>query len=631
MTVLSCSKISKFYDGVKVIDAVSFSLNKGDKLALIGSNGSGKTTILKLIAGVENLDEGEVYIAKNNSLKYVDQKDDIDVSQSIENFCLSSYSHLVKAESEIRDMESSMEVLDHESPEFENLLYVYTEKTEKFKENGGYVYKSKVNGILKGLGFLNDDVKKEISSISGGQLGRLKLAKALMDEPDILLMDEPTNHLDIKAVEWLENYLRQYNGTLLIVSHDRFFIDRVAGKCMELSSGSYMVFDGNYTEFKIKKERALKARFKEYEKKLKERKRQEEIIKRFKGRGTELLAKRAKSREKMLERMGDMEDPTEKNSQMKLQFSKAHNSGKLVLDVENLGKAYDDNVVLYNASMKLYAGEKIGLIGANGSGKTTFLKILMGKISVYDGSFEMGYRVKPAYYDQRLILESETNTILEEMRDFAPSLDDTEIRTLMGRFLFSGEDIFKPINALSGGERARVLLSKLFLKKANLLLLDEPTNHLDIYSKDVLEDALRGYDGSVLVVSHDRFFLDRVCDKIIELEGGSMKLYHGNYSYYLEKKQEEESPLDFGNKTKNDVKIFSGKQASKLRKKKEKLEQKLEEISKSIEDLDFELYLPEVYTDKDVFEQKTLEKEALLSEQEALLDEYLTLEEMASN
>ncbi len=625
MTVLSVSKLTKSYDGKDIIESLSFAINKGDKLALIGSNGAGKTTLLKILSGIEDYDEGEIHFAKGMQVKYIDQQDDINLNMSLYDYCLLSFSDLIKKEEELRTLEEKMAEIDHESFDFEKLMHNYTNKTEAFKEAGGYMYRSKTLGILNGLGFNQEEHHKNITSLSGGQFGRLKLAKALIDQPDILLMDEPTNHLDVYASEWLESYLKQYDGTLIIVSHDRFFLDRVANKCLELSDFKYRMYDGNYTEFKRKKEEALKTELRAYEKNQKERKRQEEIIRKFKARKTELLAKRAKSREKLLEKMDNLKDPSEHAKKMNLSFQKDYDSGKDVIFAENIEKSYDDKKVLDGATMALYAGEKIGIIGKNGCGKSTFLKILIGEIKDYKGFFELGYRVNYAYYDQRLRLSNENNNIVEEISDFAPELTETEIRTLMGRFLFKNDDVFKPVNALSGGERARVLLAKLFLEKANLLLLDEPSNHLDIYAKDVLEDAIKNFDGSVLTVSHDRYFLDSVCDKIIEIDNGKMNLYHGNYSYFLQKKKElEEEKQEEVQKKKANKKVKKGGINPESRKK--TIEEKLNLIAEKIAEIDEKLYLEEVYTDMEVFNQYTEEKSELEEEQDKLLEEYMELE-----
>lgn len=628
MTVLSVNRIVKIFDGEKIIDGLSFSINKGDKLALVGANGSGKTTLLKIIAGIEDKDEGDIVKLGSLSLKYIDQKDDIDVNLSIREFCLTSFKDLIEAEEELRLLEDKMNEMDSSSSDFERLLKNYSQKSEDFERKGGYIYKSKVNGILAGLGFEHKELSMPIAKLSGGQLGRLKLAKSLIDEPDILLMDEPTNHLDIAAVEWLEGYLKQYSGSFIIVSHDRYFLDKVVNKCLELTKSSYYLFEGNYSSFKQKKEAALKAKFKEYEKNRKERERQEEIIKRFKGHGTELLAKRAKSREKMLDRMEVLEDPREYEKKMSLSFEKQHKSGKEVLVVEELKKSFGQLKVLQDVSFKIYAGERVGLIGYNGTGKTTLLKILMGEMRQDAGRVELGYRVVPAYYDQRLALDNENNTILEEMQDFAPQLDATDIRSLMGRFLFVDDDIFKPVSCLSGGERARVLLSKLLLQKANFLLLDEPTNHLDIYAKDVLEDALSGFEGTLLVVSHDRFFLDRVCDKIFELENGKIKEYSGNYSYYLEKKVE---PVKVLEEKKEKTSYQRSNEEKKIRKKLEKTELAIAEIDEKISKLDEEMHSDEVNSNAALLLEKMAEMEVLKKEHDRLMEVYIELADSIEN
>lgn len=624
MTVLSVNHLVKIYDGVKLIDDLSFSINKGDKLALVGANGTGKTTLLKIIAGMEEGDGGDVVKPSHLSLKYIDQKDDIDVELSIREFCLSSFKDLIEAEEELRALEDRMNEEDSTTPDFERLLKNYSHKSEEFEKKGGYIYKSKVNGILAGLGFEHKELSMPIAKLSGGQLGRLKLAKSLIDEPDILLMDEPTNHLDIAAVEWLETYLKQYAGSVLIVSHDRYFLDKVVTKCLELTKSGYYMFEGNYSTFKQKKEAALKARFKEYEKNRRERERQEEIIKRFKGHGTELLAKRARSREKMLSRMEIIEDPREHEKKMSLSFEKQHRSGKEVLSVESLQKSFGPLKVLKDVSFKIYAGDRVGLIGFNGTGKTTLLKIVMGEMRQDAGRVDLGYRVVPAYYDQRLALENESNTILEEMQDFAPGLDATDIRSLMGRFLFVDDDIFKPVSCLSGGERARVLLSKLLLQKANFLILDEPTNHLDIYAKDVLEDALSAFEGTLLVVSHDRFFLDRVCDKIFELEDGVIKEYIGNYSYYLEKKAKPEREKA-ENREKNGYQRSN--ELKKVTRKLEKMEAAIADVDSKIALLEEEMHSEQINTNADLLMEKMLELEMLKKEHDMLVEGYFDLYE----
>lgn len=627
MTVLSVNKLVKTFDGVDIIDNLSFGLNKGDKLALVGKNGSGKTTLLKMISGLETVDGGNVSVLKGLSLRYVDQKDDMDVDLSIREFCMTSFTELILAEEELRKLEMKMQEIDHERDEFERLLHDYTEKSELFKERGGYIYKSKVNGILAGLGFEHKELGMPLSKLSGGMLGRLKLAKSLIDEPDILLMDEPTNHLDIKAVEYLESFLSKYGGSFILVSHDRYFLDRVTNKTLELTDSGCFMFDGNYSEFKVKKEALLKSKFKEYEKNRKERERQEEIIKRFKGHGTELLARRAKSREKMLDRMEKLDDPRLKNKKIELTFEKEYFSGKEVLFADNLEKSFGKLKVLKGVSFKIYQGEKIGLIGSNGSGKSTLFKIIMGEITDYNGSFELGYRVVPAYYDQRLKLDNDKNTILEEMQDFAPNLDATDIRSLMGRFLFFDDDIFKPIYRLSGGERARVLLAKLFLKRANFLLLDEPTNHLDIYAKDVIEESLSSFDGTLFVISHDRYFLDNVCTKILELDDGKVTLYHGNYSYYLEKRQEKKKHDESKLLKKENKPKSPGAEEKKLRRKLEKLEAEIESVSHETGLLNEEMFDHKNASCPEILMEKSNRLKDLEMRHDELLEEYMALHE----
>lgn len=634
MIAISMSKVKKeYYDNV-VLDGVSFSINLGDKLGLVGKNGTGKTTILRLISGEEALDSGDIFIDKTLTVGYMKQMNQTG-NTPLFDFCLEAFSALLKKEKQLADMELQMASFTDHGAEFNAFMDNYHNLHQAFEDAGGYLFRSKVKGILIGLGFMTEDFERPICSLSGGQLSRLKLARLLIDEPDILLLDEPTNHLDIKTTNWLENYLKQYDKTVIIVSHDRFFIDAVCSKVMEIENQNAIIFDGNYSAFRIKKDAMIKQRAKAFEKYEKERKRQEEIIQRFKGRGTELLAKRAKSREKALAKMKRPDTYQSDTKTMSLNLGMTRTSGHEVLHVEHISKSFDSKPILTDVTFNLFKNEKIGLIGDNGSGKTTLFKIINDELSPDDGKISFGHHVFTGYYDQNHDTLNETLTIFDEIHNMIPTADESDVRTLLGRFLFEGEEVFKQIKVLSGGEKARVLLTKLFLTKANLLLLDEPTNHLDIYSKEVLEQALDEFEGTLLTISHDRYFLNKICDKIIEIEDGNLTMYHGNYDYFLEKKAALNAP------EKNEVKPQS-KTEKKLDKKRErerinarkKLRRKFETIENDIEEtelrlgeIDHKLCLEEVYLDTKKVKALTAEQQALKEKLDKDLAEWESISE----
>ncbi len=535
MIALSFGQVNKRYDEQVLFDNLSFSINQGDHVALIGKNGAGKTTLLNLICGLETADSGDIHCAKNLTIGYMTQRelnDDI----SLIDYALAAFRALIEREATLAEMEQKMGQFSEHGAAFDAFMTEYDHLTKQFEAQGGYLFRSKAKGVLIGLGFAEAEHDRSIQSLSGGQLARLKLARLLIDEPAILLLDEPTNHLDIKSTTWLENYLKQYSNSLLIVSHDRYFLDAVCNKTMEIENGKIIVYRGNYSAFKIKKAAQLEQMARAYQKYQTEKKRQQEIIRKYKAHGTELLAKRAKSREKLLAKMVQPERYRQDDKQMKLSLKAAVSSGSEVLSVSGVSKAYGDYAVLKAIDFSLRRGEKIGLIGANGSGKSTLLKIIVGSLTADDGAVAFGHRVLPAYYDQKQDDLDYNLTIIEEIHNLIPTANEGEVRSILGRFLFSNDEVFKPIDVLSGGEKARVMLTKLFLTDSNLLLLDEPTNHLDIYSKEVLEQALDDYDGTMLIISHDRYFLNNICQKIIELEDGKATLYLGNYDDYLAKK-----------------------------------------------------------------------------------------------
>jgi ATP-binding cassette subfamily F protein 3 len=637
MIALSFSQLKKYFDDQKVLDNISFSINVGDKLGLIGKNGAGKTTLLRLIASEQAPDSGVIYKDSKLRVGYMTQTDAEQSHHTLVSFCMEAFKDLLALEDRISLMEEQMHQFNAENDAFFEFMQRYEKLTHHFDHLGGYVFRSKVRGILTGLGFSEEAHTRPISELSGGQLARLKLARLLIDEPEILILDEPTNHLDIQTTIWLESYLKQYPHTLILVSHDRYFMDRICNVIMELEGGRAMLYEGNYSAFKKKKAAQLEQMKKQYEKAMTERAKQEAIIRKFKQHGTEKLAKRAKSREKRLAHQDIPDFIAERTDSMKLKLTTSVASGNEVLHVEDLHKSYGPLTVLNGISFNLFKGEKVGLIGANGTGKTTLFKLLDGSLEFDQGLIQFGHHVMSAYYDQTLDDLNEENTIIDEIHDFVPQMNQEEIRSLLGRFLFSNDEVFKPISVLSGGERARVMLTKLFLTQANFLLLDEPTNHLDLYSKEVLEDALLDFDGTLLVISHDRYFLDRICNQIIEIEDGNAVLYHGDYSYYIEKKAALKAPVvnPIDDQTKTERKLDKRKERETTNKRRDTQKQLLEiertisEYESRIEVLAHELCDEAVYSNP----QKT---KAIITEQKKLkialdeaYDEWATLTDSA--
>lgn len=613
--ILSLSKISKSFDENIVLKDISFSLNSGDKLAIIGANGCGKSTLLKIINS-EISYSGSVNLAKDSKVASLSQLDLIDTSISIEDFILEEFTNLIDMENDLRKLEENMQGFDSVSPEFKSLIEQYDRKTKEFDELGGYVYRSKVKGILLGLGFDEEDLNRSVSSFSGGELVRVKLARVLAFEPDILLLDEPTNHLDIKAVEWLESFLSKYKNTILLVSHDRYFIDKIANKALEIVDAGFELYNGNYTEFRKKSTEIKKAQIKAFEKQEKEIEKQKEIIRNLKKHGTEILAKRAKSREKLLDKKEIHKNPFTKERQIAISFEIEQNSGKETMKIKDLNFSYDDKEIFNNLSLDLYRNTKLGLIGRNGSGKSTLLKIIAEKIKLEEKDIVFAKGTDISYYEQNLQSLNDDNTLIEEIRNHSPNLDDTEIRTYLGRFLFFDDDVFAKISSLSGGMKSRLMLAKLTLEKSNFLLFDEPTNHLDIYTKEALENALIDFKGSVIVVSHDRYFLEKTCTKIAELKDGKLKLYDGSYSYYEFKRQESDMPDLRDEKISKTERKKINQAIRKNKNDRKKLEEKIAELEKDLAILNEELFDEKIYLDS----IKYNEKEDLIKEKNKSLD-----------
>lgn len=532
--ILSCNNISKSFGTDIIIKSCSFNIEDHEKAAIVGINGAGKSTLLKIITGEEPADTGIVTLAKDKTLGYLAQQQDLQSDRSIYDELLSVKQYILDMESELRRIEAAMNSASGD--ELEALMNRYTNLNHEFEMNNGYAYKSEITGVLKGLGFTEEDFSLHVNTLSGGQKTRVSLGKLLLSKPDIIMLDEPTNHLDMESISWLENYLLNYNGAVLIVAHDRYFLDKIVSKVIEIDNGDCTVFSGNYTDYASKKAILRNMKLKEYLNQQRDIKHQEEVIAKLKLFNREKSIKRAESREKMLDKMEVVDKPVELNAKMNIQLEPSVVSGNDVLTVTDLTKSFDGNTLFNNINFDIKRGERVALIGNNGTGKTTILKLINGIIQPDSGSIYLGAKVAIGYYDQEHHVLDPDKTLFQEIQDAYPDLNNTQIRNTLAAFLFTDDDVFKYIRDLSGGERGRVSLAKLMLSNANLLILDEPTNHLDIVSKEILENALNSYTGTVLYVSHDRYFINATATRIIELTNQNIVNYIGNYDYYLEKR-----------------------------------------------------------------------------------------------
>ena len=531
--ILSCQNISKAFSENKVLENISFHIENYEKAAIVGINGAGKTTLLRIIVGETAADSGTVTLSKGKSLGYLAQDGAVDTSSTIYDELLSVKQQLVLLEQRIRDCELSMQ--SAEGGALEALMKQYDSLTHAFESGGGYLYRSEVIGVLKGLGFEEQEFGKSVSTLSGGQKTRVALGKLLLQKPDLIILDEPTNHLDMSSITWLETYLINYKGAVIIVSHDRYFLNRIVTKVIEIDQTKAASFSGNYSDYAQKKEQLRIAAMNAYLNQQREIRHHEEVIEKLRSFNREKSIRRAESREKMLEKIEVLEKPTEVRTDMHLKLIPRRQSGNDVLTVEDLGKAYGSLCLFQHVDFEIKRGEHVAIIGDNGTGKTTLLKILNRIVPPDSGCFRLGMNVEIGYYDQEHHVLHEGKTLFEEISDEHPAMSNTEIRNLLAAFLFTGDDVFKYIKDLSGGERGRLSLAKLMLGNANFLILDEPTNHLDIASKEILEDAINSYEGTVLYVSHDRYFINRTAHKILDLTQGRFVNYIGNYDYYLEK------------------------------------------------------------------------------------------------
>ena len=532
--ILSCNNISKSFGTDIIIKSCSFNIEDHEKAAIVGINGAGKSTLLKIITGEEPADTGIVTLAKDKTLGYLAQQQDLQSDRSIYDELLSVKQYILDMESELRRIEAAMNSASGD--ELDALMNRYTNLNHEFEMNNGYAYKSEITGVLKGLGFTEEDFSLHVNTLSGGQKTRVSLGKLLLSKPDIIMLDEPTNHLDMESISWLENYLLNYNGAVLIVAHDRYFLDKIVSKIIEIDNGDCTVFSGNYTDYASKKAILRNMKLKEYLNQQRDIKHQEAVIAKLKQFNREKSIKRAESREKMLDKMEVVDKPVELNAKMNIQLEPSVVSGNDVLTVTDLTKSFDGNTLFNNINFDIKRGERVALIGNNGTGKTTILKLINGIIQPDSGSIYLGAKVAIGYYDQEHHVLDPDKTLFQEIQDAYPDLNNTQIRNTLAAFLFTDDDVFKYIRDLSGGERGRVSLAKLMLSNANLLILDEPTNHLDIVSKEILENALNSYTGTVLYVSHDRYFINATATRIIELTNQNIVNYIGNYDYYLEKR-----------------------------------------------------------------------------------------------
>lgn len=648
MIVVSAKDLTKAYGTDVILDKISFHINKGERVGIIGVNGAGKTTLLKMLTGELSCEEGEFFISADTNIGYLKQDGGFDSEKTVIEEVESIFHEFHLMEKEMESMLLQIEDAAGRADggeESGRLLESYDRLQEQFKDKGGYTYKSEMTGILSSMAFKEDSYGKKISTLSGGEKTRLALACLLLKKPDILFLDEPTNHLDIGTLKWLEQYLKGYKGTIVLVSHDRYFLDETVTRIFEVENHKLNIYEGNYSFYAVERKNRREAELRRYEKQQKEINRQEEMIRRFKQRGTEKLAKRAASREKRLAAMEVVEKPSGQSGRMKLSFKEDFQSGKDVLLAEDLSKSFgygSKRVDLFeHVNLDIKRGERICIVGANGIGKTTLLKILMGDLSCNTGRIKIGHNVQFGYYDQGQQLLNGANTVIGEMQDAYRLYSDSEMRNILGRFLFRGEEVFLTVGALSGGEKARLSLLKLMLSGANVLVLDEPTNHLDIESKEVFEEALLDFPGTCIIVSHDRYFLNRIPTRIIELTSDGIENYLGTYDYYMEKKQQqiksgrkyleelsgkaqeasakEPAPSVSSVSAAERRRIQKEKEAEerRLRRHREALEVEIGALEKDIKDLESELCREDVITDR----VKLAEISKSLTEKKDLLDE----------
>ena len=630
--ILSCQSICKSFGEKVILRDASFHIEEREKAALIGNNGAGKTTLLRIIMHEISADSGTVVLSKDKNIGYLAQYQDIHGHHTIYEELMTTKQYILDMENRIRSLEHEMK--DASGEKLEELMNTYTRLTHQFELENGYAYKSEITGVLKGLGFGEEDFDKQIETLSGGQKTRVALGKLLISKPDILLLDEPTNHLDMESISWLETYLLNYPGAVFIVSHDRYFLDKVVTKIVEIEAGEMRMYSGNYSAYALKKAQLRDAQYKAYLNQQREIKHQEAVITKLRSFNREKSIKRAESREKLLNKMERLEKPVEVQNQMRISLEPRYISGNDVLSVENLSKSFPGQTLFTDISFEIKRGERIALIGNNGTGKTTILKILNGIVDADAGKFTLGSKVQIGYYDQEHHVLHMEKTIFQEISDTYPTLTETEIRNMLAAFLFTGDDVFKQISALSGGERGRVSLAKLMLSEANFLILDEPTNHLDIASKEILEEALNSYTGTVLYVSHDRYFINQTATRILDLTNQTIVNYIGDYDYYLEKRDEmtekyapaPEAAAEIKQVSDNKLSWQQQKEEQALKRKREnelkKVETRIEMLEARDREIDETMVLPDVCTNVAECTKLSREKASIAKELEKLYEKW---------
>lgn len=641
MIVLSASNLTKVYGTDVIIKGVDFHINSGDRIGLVGRNGAGKTTLLNMITGELSSDDGQIFISSGVKIGYLKQRDNFEPENTIIDEIQKVFEQVKQLEEEINRTSDEAAAL----PFDEGLLHKLDRLQQEYERRGGYTYRSEATGILTSMAFGPETYDKKIKTLSGGEKTRLALAALLLEKPDLLVLDEPTNHLDIGMLKWLEQYLSSYKGSIIIVSHDRYFLNKSVNKIFEIEHHKLKVYDGNYDTFAEKKRQLREAEARAYENQQREIKRQEDIIRHMKERGTEHLAKRARSREKRLDMIERIEKPKNAEGKMKIEFRQDFESGSDVILTENLKKSFVNGesrrILFDHVNMDIKKGEKICIVGRNGIGKTTLLKLIMQELLPDSGRVKIGHNVTFGYYDQGQLLLNPANTVLEEMKETYRLYTDTRMRSLLGRFLFKGDEVFLKVGDLSGGEKARLSLLKLMLGGANTLLLDEPTNHMDIESKEVFEEALSEFPGTALIVSHDRYFLQKIPDRILEITEDGIVEYLGKYDYYMEKKEQiqsgkkyledmvssENSKAELSAEEKRRMKKAEDAQLRRKNRLKESLEEEIEQLEKKIAELEEQMCLPDNIADYEKLERFGNDLSFVKEQHEDKLEEWLELSE----